>query len=154
MANKRITNVDYIGKENLSGNESFFVNHNDSIKQVHKSELVFGINNGGTGANNVEGARTNLGLGSVAVENTVPVSKGGTGAANAATARNKLGLGDVATEDVIPIEKGGTNATNIDEALLNLLSHGIVLSEGIHYGDNTSDFTGDLTEGTIFFVKI
>lgn len=37
-------------------------------------------------------SRTNLGLGTVAVENTVPVAKGGTGATDAATARTNLGL--------------------------------------------------------------
>lgn len=36
-------------------------------------------------------ARSNLGLGSVATENTVPVDKGGTGATDAATARTNLG---------------------------------------------------------------
>lgn len=35
-------------------------------------------------------SRTNLGLGSVAVENTVPVAKGGTGATDATTARTNL----------------------------------------------------------------
>lgn len=37
-------------------------------------------------------ARANLGLGSVATENTVPIAKGGTGAVNAAAARTALGL--------------------------------------------------------------
>jgi len=37
-------------------------------------------------------ARTSLGLGSVATENTVPVAKGGTGATDAGTARTNLGL--------------------------------------------------------------
>ena len=37
-------------------------------------------------------ARSNLGLGTVAVENTVPVAKGGTGATDAATARTNLGV--------------------------------------------------------------
>ena len=35
-------------------------------------------------------ARANLGLGSVATENTVPVAKGGTGATDATTARSNL----------------------------------------------------------------
>ena len=38
-------------------------------------------------------ARSNLGLGSVATENTVPIEKGGTGATTAAAARTNLGLG-------------------------------------------------------------
>lgn len=39
-------------------------------------------------------ARANLGLGTVATENTVPVAKGGTGATDAATALSNLGIGD------------------------------------------------------------
>ena len=39
-------------------------------------------------------ARSNLGLGSVATENTVPIGKGGTAATTAAAARANLGVGD------------------------------------------------------------
>ncbi|QHR74736.1 tail fiber protein [Escherichia phage herni] len=39
-------------------------------------------------------ARSNLGLGSVATENTVPIEKGGTAATTAAAARTNLGVGD------------------------------------------------------------
>lgn len=46
---------------------------------------------------NITTARANLGLGTVATENTVPVAKGGTGATDAATARTNLGLGTLAT---------------------------------------------------------
>lgn len=55
------------------------------------------IANGGTGATTASAARTALGLGTVAVENTVPLTKGGTGATTAATARTNLGLGSIAT---------------------------------------------------------
>lgn len=41
---------------------------------------------------NAATSRANLGLGTVAVENTVPVAKGGTGATDAATARINLGV--------------------------------------------------------------
>ncbi len=41
---------------------------------------------------NIPTARANLGLGTVATENTVPVAKGGTGATDEATARSNLGL--------------------------------------------------------------
>lgn len=50
---------------------------------------------------NLATSRSNLGLGTVAVENTVPVAKGGTGATDAATARSNLGLGSLATENSI-----------------------------------------------------
>jgi hypothetical protein len=50
---------------------------------------------------NVATARANLSLGTVATENTVPVTKGGTGATDAATARTNLGLGALATADDI-----------------------------------------------------
>jgi len=46
-------------------------------------------------------ARSNLGLGTVATENTVPVAKGGTGASSASGARTNLGLGGIATTDLI-----------------------------------------------------
>lgn len=39
-------------------------------------------------------ARSNLGLGSVATENTVPITKGGTGATTVAAARTNFGLGE------------------------------------------------------------
>lgn len=49
------------------------------------------IANGGTGATTASGARSNLGLGAVALDSVVPVVRGGTGAANAADARTGLG---------------------------------------------------------------
>lgn len=58
MANKRITDVDFLSS--LNGDESFFVNQNNSIKQINKANINFGIINGGTGANTAEGARENL----------------------------------------------------------------------------------------------
>ena len=59
MIDKKITDVDFI--DSLDSNESFFVNKNSSIKQINKSNIVFNINNGGTGATTVEEARENLG---------------------------------------------------------------------------------------------
>ena len=58
MANKRITDVDTI--ELLNSDESFFVNQNNTIKQINKNNIVFGLINGGTGAATVEAARENL----------------------------------------------------------------------------------------------
>lgn len=59
---KKITDVDFL--DSLNSDESFFVNKNNSIKQINKSNIVFGINNGGTGATTVEEARENLGVAS------------------------------------------------------------------------------------------
>lgn len=150
---KKLTNVDYI--DSLTNNGSFFVNQNNTVRQINKEDVVFGVKSGGTGAKNAEDARTNLGLGSVAVENVVPMDKGGTGATNRDDARAMLGLGAVSTVNVVPMRYGGTNAIDGATGLKNLFSSGgAVLTRGLQYGDSLTDFTGDLVEGTVFFVKI
>lgn len=62
--------------------------YNDDLKTF----IALPVSSGGTGALSASGARTNLGLGTVATENTVPVSKGGTGGTTAAAARTNLAL--------------------------------------------------------------
>ena len=148
MANKRITDVDTV---ELKSNELFFINQNNTIKQVPKADVIESVVNSFSDESIATDVKSKLGLGLVASKDVVPIANGGTGASNPAAARNALGLDFIDEEKVVPIENGGTGTTNIDEALLNLLSHGIVLSEGIHYGDSTNDFTGDLTDGAIFF---
>ena len=59
MANKRITDVDFV--DSLNSNESFFINQNNAIKQINKENVVFGVANGGTGATTANEARINLG---------------------------------------------------------------------------------------------
>jgi hypothetical protein len=71
---------------------------------------ILPITLGGTGASTPEGARTNLGLGSVATENTVPVAKGGTGATTASAARANLGLGDAAVKTVAVTPAGAADS--------------------------------------------
>lgn len=66
MADKRITDVDFLGS--LSSDESFFINQNNSIKQIKKGNITFDIVNGGTGADNAEEALVNLGLTATATE--------------------------------------------------------------------------------------
>jgi hypothetical protein len=58
--NKRITDVDFL--DSLNSNESFFVNQNNTLKQINKSNIVFDITNGGTGASDATTARNNLGI--------------------------------------------------------------------------------------------
>lgn len=104
MADKKITSVDFV--KLLNSNESFFINQNNAIKQISIDDIIFGISNGGTGADNVSDARINLGLGVVAIEN------------------------------VLPIAKGGTNATNGAEGLGNLLAAGETILSEFQYGDD------------------
>lgn len=72
---------------------------------------------------NLATSRSNLGLGTVAVENTVPVAKGGTGATDAATARTNLGLGALST---------AANVTTSEFAAATLVTE----AEGISSNDN------------------
>ncbi len=51
------------------------------------------IDHGGHGATTAEGARKNLGLGAVAIEDVAPIIKGGTGGTTAAAAKKNLGMG-------------------------------------------------------------
>jgi hypothetical protein len=83
-------------------------------------ESTVPLTKGGTGATTATAARTNLGLGSVALDNVVPLARGGTNGTDAATARTNLGLGTVAIESVVPIAKGGTGATTAVQARANL----------------------------------
>lgn len=87
MADKRITDVDFVGS--LNSDESFFINQNSTIKQIKRNNVVFNITNGGTGATTVAGARNNLGLGNT--DGALPIANGGTGATDAATARANIG---------------------------------------------------------------
>lgn len=55
-------------------------------------------------------ARSNLGLGTAAIESTVPVSKGGTGSTTASGARTNLGLGGLATLDILDEDDMATDS--------------------------------------------
>ncbi len=99
------------------------------------------IVDGGTGASTAAQARTNLGLGDLAVASTVnnsswsgtdlAVTNGGTGASDTATARTNLGLGTLATASTInnanwsgtdlAVTNGGTGASDVGTARSNLL---------------------------------
>lgn len=112
MATKRITDVDII--DSLNGNESFFINQNSTIKQINKSNIVFGINNGGTGATSVAGARDALGLGNT--DGALPIENGGTGATTTAEALVKLGaqLKHITTTVTLPVSSWETGSQTVD----------------------------------------
>lgn len=100
---------------------------------------------GGTGSNTASGARTNLGLGTMATQNSnavtitggsitgitdLAVADGGTGASTAADARTNLGLGSLAvlssinnsnwSGTALAVANGGTGATDAATARSNL----------------------------------
>lgn len=103
------------------------------------------VANGGTGATTDSGARTALGLGTIATQSAASVSitggsitgitdlaiaDGGTGASDAGTARTNLGLGSLATKSAVndsdwsgsdlTVANGGTGASDAATARSNL----------------------------------
>lgn len=95
---------------------------NSDITSLSGLTTALSVSQGGTGASTPEASRTNLGLGSVSVEDIVPLIKGGTGATTPSAARTNLGLGLVSTESIVPITKGGTGSTSAENARLALVA--------------------------------
>ena len=101
---------------------------------------------GGTGANNSANARTNLGIGSIGIQNYSNVSitggvisglspalliaDGGTGASNATDARTNLGLGSLATQNSSAVAITGGTLSNIT----SLRTSNISVSGGVITG--------------------
>lgn len=77
-------------------------------------------------------ARANLGLGSVATENTVPIEKGGTAATTAASARANLGVGDDSL-----VKLGALHLNGGESVVLNALeANSTSLSNALYGIDN------------------
>lgn len=160
MANKRITDVGVI--DSLNSNESFFVNQNSTIKQIKKEDITFGIINGGTGADNAEDARNNLGLGSVSTEDVVPISKGGTGATTLEAALTNLGITATATE--LSYVNGVTSniQTQLDDKVSKSGSELQSIASGISIGGKLilsnesygSSLPTEAVEGQLYFVFV
>ena len=88
------------------------------------------VADGGTGASDASGARTNLGLGTISTQNSSSVSitggtitgitdlaiaDGGTGASDASGARTNLGLGTIATQNSNAVTITGGTITGITD---------------------------------------
>jgi hypothetical protein len=127
------------------------------------------VADGGTGASTAADARTNLGLGTMAVQNSssvtitggsitgitdLAIADGGTGASTAADARTNLGLGTMATQAAssvaitggsitgitdLAVADGGTGASDATTARANL---------GLAIGTNVPSTTGTGASGT------
>lgn len=136
------------------------------------------IISGGTGATTASGARTNLGLGTIATQNASSVSitggsitgitdlavaDGGTGASTASAARTNLGLGTIATQDAsnvsitggsvtgitdLAVADGGTGASSASTARSNLGAAASGANSDISSISNMSSIT--MAAGTIF----
>lgn len=130
---------------------------------------VLPVANGGTNASTAAGARTNLGLGTIATQDAsnvsitggsvtgispLAVTSGGTGSATAAGARTNLGLGTMATQNAssvaitggtitgitaLAVTDGGTGASTAAGARTNL---------GLVIGTNVPSPTGTGASGT------
>lgn len=85
--------------------------YGDMLKATYdpNADGIIAVEQGGTGASTVAGARNNLGLGNTS--GALPIANGGTGQTTAAAARNALGLGN--TTGALPVANGGTGKTSI-----------------------------------------
>lgn len=82
-------------------------------------------------------ARANLGLGTVATENTVPIEKGGTAATTAAEARTNLGVGDDSL-----VKLGALHLNGGETVVLNALeANSTSLSNALYGIDSWVGFT-------------
>lgn len=120
MADKRITDVDLL--DSLNGDESFFVNQNNSLKQINKANIVMEVTQGGTGATTAAAALKNLGVTATATElNYVDgvTSNIQTQLNNKASSSHNHSASEI-TSGTLPVARGGTGATTADAALISL----------------------------------
>ncbi|HAT2328412.1 TPA: hypothetical protein I8187_003637 [Citrobacter freundii] len=86
-----------------------------SVRRIWTSSEPVPVSGGGTGASTPAGARSNLELGGLSVEDIAPISKGGTGTNNVSSALDNFGIGPIANASEVT---AGTPKKLIDAALL------------------------------------
>lgn len=131
MADKRITDVDYVSS--LNSDESFFINQNNAIKQINKSNVVFGIANGGTGATNAADALSNLGITATATE--LNYCDGLTGNIQAQLNSNQSNLDNKMSISPYSIELNKNGESSIHGGYIDF-----------HFGGSSEDYTSRIIE--------
>jgi len=122
FTNGTTSDVGPISATSYTGVTPIVVNNTTNQISLDTVPVAFG----GTGATTASGARTNLGLGSIATQNSssvtitggsiagitdLAIADGGTGASTAADARTNLGLGTAATTDASAYATAAQGAT-------------------------------------------
>jgi len=154
MADTTTTNVSLTKPEVGASADSWGTKINtnfDTLDNLFTTGPALLITKGGTGATTASAARTNLGLGTVATESTVPVAKGGTGATTLTANNVLLGNGTSALQVVAPSTSGNVLTSNGTTWTSAALPSGGVTSLAAGNGIAVSASTGAVTVSLDFY---